>query len=62
MIKEEKNVDFYTSGKELSEQDFVRISEWIRKTKGKVNLSLKRRTSLKGPTPKILSSIGRTHQ
>ncbi len=33
MIKEAKNIDFYTSGKQPSEQDFKRISEWIRKKK-----------------------------
>lgn len=50
MIKEAKNIDFYTSGKELSEQDFARISEWIRKSKKKViptskRHSLQKRTS-----------------
>ena len=33
MIKEPKNIDFYTTGKQPSEQDFVRISEWIEKDK-----------------------------
>jgi hypothetical protein len=33
MIKEAKNIDFYTSGRQPSEQDFARISEWIRKKK-----------------------------
>ena len=33
MIKEAKHIDFYTSGKQLSIQDFARISEWIRKNK-----------------------------
>lgn len=33
MIKEEKNIDLYTSGRQPSEQDFARISEWIRKKK-----------------------------
>jgi hypothetical protein len=31
MIKEPKNIDFYTTGRQPSEQDFVRISEWIKK-------------------------------
>jgi hypothetical protein len=35
MIKEAKNVDFYTTGRQLSDQDFARISEWIRKDKQK---------------------------
>ena len=35
MIKEAKNVDFYTTGRQPSEQDFARISEWIRKDREK---------------------------
>lgn len=35
MIKEAKNVDFYTTGRQLSDQDFALISEWIRKDKQK---------------------------
>jgi cytochrome c553 len=35
MIKEAKKVDFYTTGRQLSDQDFARISEWIRKDKQK---------------------------
>lgn len=35
MIKEEKNIDFYTTGRQPSEQDFARISEFIKKEKGK---------------------------
>ena len=31
MIKEAKNVDFLTSGREPSAEDFARISEWIKK-------------------------------
>ncbi len=38
MVKEAKNVDFYTTGREPSEQDFQRISEWIRlKKENKAN-------------------------
>lgn len=45
MIKEAKNVDFYTTGKQPSEADFAKISEWISKRK----TSLKRkRTIVKG--------------
>ena len=33
MIKEPKNIDFYTTGRQPSEQDFIRISEWIKKNK-----------------------------
>jgi len=35
MIKEAKNVDFYTTGRQPSEQDFTRISEWIKRDKKK---------------------------
>ena len=35
MIKESKNIDFYTTGRQPSEQDFARISEWIKKNKQK---------------------------
>ena len=31
MIKEAKNIDFYTTGRQPSEQEFARISEWINK-------------------------------
>ena len=33
MIKEAKEVDFYTTGREPTEEDFLRISEWIKKKK-----------------------------
>lgn len=35
MVKEAKNIDFYTSGRQPSEKDFARISEWIIKQKAK---------------------------
>jgi hypothetical protein len=35
MIKEEKNIDFYTTGRQPSEQEFAKISEWIKKDKEK---------------------------
>lgn len=35
MVKEAKDIDFITSGRQPSEQDFARISEWIRKHKKK---------------------------
>jgi hypothetical protein len=38
MIKEEKNIDFYTIGRQPSEQEFARISEWIKKDKEKKRL------------------------
>jgi hypothetical protein len=35
MIKEAKNVDLYTTGRQPSEQEFARISEWIKRDKKK---------------------------
>ena len=35
MIKEAKNVDFNTTGRQPSEQDFALISEWIKNDKEK---------------------------
>lgn len=35
MIKEAKNVDFLTTGRQPTEQDFARISEWIKRAKQK---------------------------
>lgn len=43
MIKEEKNIDFYTTGRQPSEQEFARISEWIKKDKEKRRLHKSRR-------------------
>lgn len=44
MIKEAKNVDFYTTGRQPSQEDFARVSEWIKKNKQKQssNKSLKK--------------------
>jgi len=33
MIKEPKNIDFPTTGKQPTDKDFTRISEWIKKDK-----------------------------
>lgn len=35
MIKEAKNIDFLTTGRQPSDQDFARISEWIKRDKQK---------------------------
>jgi len=35
MIKEPKNIDFYTSGRQLSNEDFTLISQWIATDKKK---------------------------
>ena len=32
-MKEVKHIDFYTTGRQPSDQDFERISEWIRNRK-----------------------------
>jgi hypothetical protein len=42
MIKESKNIDFYTSGKQTSEMDFARISNWIKQQKLKLNAARKK--------------------
>ncbi len=47
MVKEAKNIDFYTTGRQPSEQDFARISEWIRKKKEKDNKAKKTTTKRK---------------
>ncbi|MDQ6761845.1 MAG: hypothetical protein M3015_04350 [Bacteroidota bacterium] len=39
MIKEENNIDFYTTGRKPSEKEFERISELIKKEKEKKGLS-----------------------
>lgn len=35
MVKEPKNIDFYTSGRQPTKDDFKRVSEWILKRKQK---------------------------
>lgn len=35
MIKEPKDVDFYTTGRQPSEEEFARISQWIKQDKQK---------------------------
>ncbi|MGI4867770.1 MAG: hypothetical protein ACRYFZ_27890 [Janthinobacterium lividum] len=35
MVREPKDVDFYTTGRQPSEQEFTRISEWIKQDKQK---------------------------
>lgn len=42
MVKEPKNIDFYTTGRQPSEQDFIRISEWIKKDKQRKSNKLPR--------------------
>ncbi|MBO9562326.1 MAG: hypothetical protein J7621_06100 [Niastella sp.] len=33
MVKEPKNIDFVTTGKQPTEQEFALVSEWIKKKK-----------------------------
>ncbi len=33
MVKEPKNIDFYTTGRQPSNEDFDKVSEWIKKQK-----------------------------
>lgn len=47
MVKEAKNINFYTSGRQPSDEDFARISEWIRKSK---EASFKTKRNLKPRT------------
>ena len=42
MIKEEKDINFYTTGRQPSEQEFARISERIKKEKAKKDLNKSR--------------------
>ena len=35
MVREPKDVDFYTTGRQPTEQEFTRISEWIKQDKQK---------------------------
>ena len=61
MIKEAKNIDFYTSGRQPSEQDFVRISEWIKRNKKKEKISTAKSQSKKKrilPANRIHTAIG----
>ena len=51
MIKEAKNVDFYTTGRQPSAQDFARISEWIKQDKKKQEARKSKPTT--GPKPLI---------
>lgn len=44
MIKEEKNIDFYTTGRQPSEEEFAKISEWIKKDQAKKDLRRTRTT------------------
>lgn len=46
MIKEIKDVDFYTTGKQPSQEDFAKISEWIKKKKQKIAKPIKASTHL----------------
>ncbi len=48
MIKETKNIDFYTTGRQPSEQEFARISEWVRRKKERTS---KKPTSNKNTSP-----------
>lgn len=61
MIKEAKNIDFYTSGRQPSEQDFVRISEWIKRNKKKEKISTAKSQSKKKrilPANRIHTTMG----
>ncbi|OLY93696.1 hypothetical protein SAMN05444008_11487 [Cnuella takakiae] len=50
MIKEAKNVDFITTGRQLTEQDFALISDWIKIDKQKKVARKTTKQSSKGST------------
>ncbi len=52
MLKEPKNIDFYTTGRELTQEDFLRISEWIKKQKLKAARSKSKASKSKAPMSK----------
>lgn len=66
MIKEGKNIDFYTTGRQPSEQEFARISEWIKKDKAKKGLhksrTLRKRSTSHNKRDVTLFSGSNTHQ
>jgi hypothetical protein len=47
MIKESKIVDFYTSGRKLTNEDFAKISQWIAKEKLSTRKRKVRKTTVK---------------
>ena len=47
MIKEAKNIDFYTTGKEPSKEEFALISEWIRRKKQNAKKPVKKPVAIK---------------
>ena len=56
MVKEPKNIDFLTTGRQPSGQDFERISEWIRKKRQAADKSKKQATSQKLPSKQDLGN------
>ncbi|RYZ62822.1 MAG: hypothetical protein EOO14_01105 [Chitinophagaceae bacterium] len=61
MIKEAKNVDFLTTGRQPSAHDFARISEWIRQDKKK-NAAPKSGKSLVANAGPALKKAGKSKQ
>jgi hypothetical protein len=47
MIKEAKGIDFYTTGKEPSKEEFALISEWIRQKKLRSKKTSKKKVAIK---------------
>lgn len=64
MIKEPKNIDFVTTGRQPTERDFDRISEWIRKEKQKQTTGkrTKRAASEKHPAQLGLGARGQENK
>ena len=61
MIKEARNIDFYTTGRQPSEQDFARISEWIKTDKEKKSLKQKRLRKRSTSPNKSIAASGAGH-
>ena len=47
MVKEPKNIDFYTTGRQPSDKEFTLISEWIKKRKKQTKKRLLRSSKKK---------------
>jgi hypothetical protein len=52
MIREPKNIDFMTTGRQPSEEDFALVSEWIKKRKEKEKSRRSRTSKKKQPVSK----------
>ncbi|MEX8546226.1 MAG: hypothetical protein V5804_01375 [Mucilaginibacter sp.] len=56
MIREEKDIDFYTTGRQPSKLEFAKISEWIKNDTAKQNLNSKKAQQRKN-NPANISTV-----